>query len=141
VQLKRGNLGDILPQNITHFWVSMEHRGEKLRKAIDQSGLTRKAIYERLGIDRKTLYNKLNQINLDWDFITQVGKIINHDFSIEFPELRTKTYIVNEELSVSNEEDPEEINLPDCKKKLEQMRIKYIALFEKYTELLEKKAS
>jgi hypothetical protein len=29
-------------------------------------------------------------------------------------------------------------NLPECKKKLEQMRIKYITLFEKYTQLLEK---
>jgi plasmid maintenance system antidote protein VapI len=116
----------------------MIHRGEIVRKEIDKSGFNKSTLADRLGISRGTLYNKLEEVNLGWEFIFQLGKIINHDFSIDFPELRKKTYIISEDISSAEEAELDNYNLPECKKKLEQMRIKYITLFEKYTQLLEK---
>lgn len=77
-----------------HNFAYMIHRGEIVRKEIDKSGYNKSLLAERLGISRGTLYNKLEETNLNWEFIFQLGKIINHDFSIDFPELRKKTYIM-----------------------------------------------
>lgn len=64
-----------------------EHKGKIVEEAIKKSGYQIKALAERLGIARNTLYARLRGGVLDDAFIEKVGKVIHYDFSIDFPEM------------------------------------------------------
>ena len=97
-----------------------QHRGEILEAVIRRSGYPIKALAERLGISRNTIYNKFREHDLSYDFIVRVGDIIHYDFTYEYPEIKT---------TVSLDKDQHAAELW----KLEQ---KYTRLLERYNKLL-----
>ena len=97
-----------------------QHRGEILEAVIRRSGYPLKALAERLGISRNTIYNKFREHDLSYDFIIRVGDIIHYDFTDEYPEIKT---------TVSLDKDQHATELW----KLEQ---KYTRLLERYNKLL-----
>jgi predicted transcriptional regulator len=108
----------------------MEHKGEIVENAIRQSGHSLTDIAKKLNISRRHLYNLFEKIHIDHDTILQIGKIINHDFTIEikgFAHYRA--------------EEPYEKYLSELEKVREEVEVwknKYITLLEEHKLLLEK---
>jgi len=97
-----------------------QHRGEILEAVIRRSGYSIKALAERLGISRNTIYNKFKEHDLSYDFIVRVGNIIHYDFTHDYPEIKTI-------VSTDKAHHPAELW------RLEQ---KYTRLLERYNKLL-----
>jgi plasmid maintenance system antidote protein VapI len=66
-----------------------QHRGKILEEVVRKSGYSLKALAEKLGVSRNTIYNKFKEYNLSYDFIVRVGDTIHYDFTYEYPELTT----------------------------------------------------
>ena len=112
----------------------IQHKGTIVAEAIKKSGYQMKALAEKLGIARNTLYTKLNEIELEDFFIIKVGNIIHYDFSIDFPHLAHKDkYTHVEEIQGSyknlNCKNPDLVQLQELNKK-------YLTLLEDYNKLL-----
>jgi len=124
------------------------HRGEIIKDAIKSSGVAIGVVAEKLGVSRKTLYNKFKESSIPYSFILKLGEVIHHDFSQEFPHL-SKTVKkevpkpaapVTTSLLLPFDGEPQQIqksnNLKDCEAELILLQGKYIALLEKFNELL-----
>ena len=70
-----------------------QHRGELLEAIVRRSGYSLKALSEKLGVSRNTIYNKFKEYNLSYDFIVRVGEIIHYDFTYEYPAIKTTVRI------------------------------------------------
>lgn len=127
---------------------SNTHRGEIIREAIKASGVAIGVVAEKLGVSRKTLYNKFKESSIPYSFILRLGEVIHHDFSQEFPHL-SKTVKkeapmpqapVNVNLQLPFDGEPESApkpnNMKECEAELVILQRKYIALLEKFNELL-----
>lgn len=97
-----------------------KHRGDVVAKAVKNSNFTIKFLAEKLEISRNTVYNKFKEHDLSYDLILKIGDIIKHDFSMDFPEMKST-------VGVSGRNQLSEVWL------LEQ---KYTRLLEKYNNLL-----
>ena len=96
-----------------------KHRGEILEKAVRKSTYPIKALAEKLGISRNTLYNKFREHNLNYDFVLKVGDIIYHDFKDDFPELKTTI----------------PIHIAKHARELRKLERNYVQLLERYEKL------
>jgi lambda repressor-like predicted transcriptional regulator len=65
----------------------MRHHGKIIEYVVRKKGYNIRDLAKALNISRRTLYNLFNQPILDFQVISQIGEIIRHDFSVEFPEL------------------------------------------------------
>lgn len=109
----------------------MVHKGEFIKEAVNQSGVSVTQVAKGMGVTRKTIYNIFERIDVDNDTILKIGAIIHHDFSEKFPKLK-----------INKTEDPQE---EYYKRTMEQLKAdvdlwkgKYIALLEDYNKLLKK---
>jgi predicted transcriptional regulator len=127
---------------------SNTHRGEIIREAIKASGVAIGVVAEKLGVSRKTLYNKFKESSIPYSFILRLGEVIHHDFSQEFPHLSKSVKKessfpqapVNTNLLLPFDGEPELVqkpnNMKECESELLTLQRKYIALLEKFNELL-----
>jgi hypothetical protein len=110
---------------------SSTHRGEILQTIATESGLSITSLVKRVGYSRSSYYNHILDPQLDFGILEQYGKVLMHDFSINFPEMNNQVL----------REDPEEYNKPSsieqAIKMAEKWKAKYYAILEKYHELLE----
>ncbi len=97
-----------------------QHRGKILEGIVRGSGYSLKALAEKLGISRNTIYNKFKEHDLSYDFIVRVGEVIHYDFTYEYPEIRT-TVSVNKTQHVAE---------------LWRLERKYTHLLERYDKML-----
>jgi hypothetical protein len=102
----------------------MLHRGEIIEQTIRESGYSITSIAQKLGKSRRWMYLLFDNPNVSIDLILQIGKIIYHDFSIEFPE-------IVQPASSEPEITYERIND-------NYWREKYFSLLEEYNILLKK---
>jgi len=124
------------------------HRGEVIRDAIKASGVAVGVVADKLGVSRKTLYNKFKETGIPYSFILRLGEVIHHDFSEEFPHLSKN---INKDATLQQPQnnaslllpfdvEPQEIpkpgNMEACEAELLNLQRKYIALLEKFNELL-----
>lgn len=123
------------------------HRGEVIRDAIKASGVAVGVVADKLGVSRKTLYNKFKETGIPYSFILRLGEVIHHDFSEEFPHLSKN---IKKEAAlqqpqntnlllpfdVEPQEAPKPGNMEACEAELLNLQRKYIALLEKFNELL-----
>ncbi|MBC5992644.1 helix-turn-helix domain-containing protein [Pontibacter cellulosilyticus] len=124
------------------------HRGEIIREAIKASGVAVGVVADKLGISRKTLYNKFKESSIPFSFILKLGEVIHHDFSQEFPHLSKSVKkepalpqmpaSTNLLLPFDGEPagTPKPNNMKECEAELVALQRKYIALLEKFNELL-----
>ena len=103
----------------------LKHRGKIYEQAVRQSKTSLVQLSERLGVSRLSLYNYFGYPNLNWDIILETGKIIGHDFSVEFPELRNMVH------------EPEESYGTDYEAIIEELRVEKETLQKKLIEALE----
>jgi len=97
-----------------------QHRGEIVEAIIRKSGYSIKALAERLGVSRNTIYNKFRERDLSYDFMVKVGDVIHYDFTVECPEIKT---------TISLDKDQHAAELWRLEKK-------YTRLLERYNRLL-----
>lgn len=97
------------------------HRGEILEAVVRKSGYSLKALAQKLGISRNTIYNKFREHDLSYEFIVRVGKVIHYDFTYEYPEIKTTV----------------KIDAPQHIAKLWWLEKKYTRLLEHYNGLLD----
>ena len=108
---------------------TMQHRGEIIRKAVYNSGLTITEIAKSIGKSRKWMYLMFENSNVSLDLVLKIGKIIRYDFTADFKELSTSARIKSESFVASEENEPN----------AEFWKNKYLKLLEEYNELLKKR--
>lgn len=109
------------------IFVTMQHRGEIVERAIRQSGYPISAIAKKLGKSRRWMYLMFDNTQIDLDKILAIGNIIHHDFSDEIKELGG----IHSNIAA----DPEN---PYNNQTKEYWKNKYLKLLEDYNELLKR---
>ena len=108
---------------------TMQHRGEIIRKAVYNSGLTITEIAKSIGKSRKWMYLMFENSNVSLDLVLKIGKIIRYDFTADFKELSTSARIKSESFVATEENETN----------AEYWKNKYLKLLEEYNELLKKR--
>ena len=103
----------------------MLHRGEVIEKAIRESGYSITTVAQRLGKSRRWMYLLFDNPAVSIELILQIGKIIYHDFSLEFPEVIQGKKIANEPQNTYGNND-----------EVAFWKEKYFTLLEEYNTLL-----
>lgn len=106
-----------------------KHYGQIVELVIRKKGFSISELARLTHMNRRSVYNWFNQKYLKQEIIYQIGIIINHDFSVEFPELFRKEDF-NQTRSDLNIFSFWESPNPSLWKD------KYIELLEKYNNLL-----
>ena len=109
------------------IFVTMQHRGEIVERAIRQSGYPISAIAKKIGKSRRWMYLMFDNTQVDIETILTIGNIIHHDFSDEIKELNS--------INPNSVGDPEN---PYNNQSKEYWKNKYLKLLEDYNELLKK---
>lgn len=80
-----------------YFFISLKtkgkykHRGEVLQSAVKKSRIKITQLVKRMNISRGTFYNHKEDPNLPFEILEQYGKVINYDFTNDFPEMQKYT--------------------------------------------------
>ena len=114
----------LFPNSLLTF-VFMLHRGEIIEKAIRESGYSITTVAQRLGKSRRWMYLLFENPGVSIELILQIGKIIYHDFSLEFPEVIQGKKITNEPQNTYGNND-----------EVAFWKEKYFTLLEEYNTLL-----
>jgi lambda repressor-like predicted transcriptional regulator len=108
-----------------------KHYGQIVELVIRKKGVSISQLARMTNVNRRSVYNWFNQKYLKQEIIHQIGILIAHDFSVEFPELFRKTdFLPLFQQRPLNEEyfgDGENHSI---------WKDKYIELLEKYNILL-----
>ncbi len=109
----------------------MQHKGEILKKAINQQGFKVNRIAELLHRSRRSMYDLFANPNVPLDVIIEIENIIHYDFSEEIKELKKykATHIA------IDAGDQEQHYHKDYWKN------KYLELLEKHTTVMEELAA
>ncbi len=78
-----------------------QHRGEILEDIVRKSGYSIKALSQRMGVSRNTVYNKFREADLNYGFIARVGSIIHYDVTKEYPAIQMNKECQYSTISVS----------------------------------------
>ncbi len=109
------------------IFVTMQHRGEIVERAIRQSGYPISSIAKKLGKSRRWMYLMFDNTQVDIETVISIGNIIHHDFSDEIKELGA--------MNNSSFADPDN---PYNNQTKEYWKNKYLKLLEDYNELLKR---
>ena len=110
------------------------HHGQIIEKVVRRNGHSISDVARLTNVNRRSVYNWFNQQQLKPEIIYRIGCVINHDFSVELPQLFTsedfqkgfrKTSFLNN--STDQSEDPYNKHY---------WKDKYIDLLELYNNLL-----
>lgn len=113
----------------------MKNRGSVAEQALIRSGLAKGLVAEKLHIDRRTLYNRLQRPDLEYDFIIRLYDVLRLDVTEDFPELGK--YIENEDVTEAIVEDKvSKAELDSCLDEVDKWKNKYIQLLEEYNQVL-----
>jgi hypothetical protein len=112
-----------------------KHRGEILEAAVKESPISITKLTKQMGISRGTYYNHINDAQLGFEQLIQYGRVLKHDFTQDFPEMRKYSF-----------EEPEAVynipgNLAEAIEQRDYWRDKYYQLMEQFHKLvMEKRA-
>ncbi|WP_454802322.1 hypothetical protein [Mucilaginibacter phyllosphaerae] len=105
-----------------------KHQGQTVEYVVRRNGFSLSQLAKELKVNRRSLYNWFKNQFLRKSVIYNIGHVIRHDFSIEFPELFTKEDF---DFHSFTKDYSHLINHQDDKYKE-----KYLSLLEKYNEIL-----
>ncbi|MDB4919437.1 helix-turn-helix transcriptional regulator [Mucilaginibacter sp.] len=106
-----------------------KHYGQIVELVIRKKGFSISELARLTHMNRRSVYNWFNQKYLKQEIIYQIGIILNHDFSVEFPELFRKEDFSQNLPGLNGFSIWDSSNPPLWKDK-------YIELLEKYNNLL-----
>lgn len=109
------------------------HHGQIIELTIRKKGLNITEVARLSHVNRRTVYNWFNQKYVKPEVIYQLGLVLKHDFSVEFPDLFSKDDFYSQKPTaesnfqgLSEEESPGNQIWKD----------RYIALLEDYNKVL-----
>lgn len=105
------------------------HHGNTIEKIIRREGHSLTDIAKLARVNRRSVYNWFMKPKLKPDIIHRLGRVIDHDFSVEFPDLFTSEDFRAEPKTLALAED----NAGD---EIDIWKEKYIDLLERYNFLL-----
>jgi lambda repressor-like predicted transcriptional regulator len=108
-----------------------KHYGQIIELTIRKKGFSISELARLANINRKCVYNWFNQKYLKPEIIHRVGRFINHDFSVEFPELFT-----SDDFLPNDERGSAELHTLGSPASISVWKDRYIELLEKYNNLL-----
>jgi len=122
---------------------SKSHRGAYVEYIIKTKPLDGRVVHKtwlasKMGLHRKTLDLWFAKADLEVSKIREIGRIIRHDFSKDYPELREElAWTASDELNLSSNpaEFPEILNR--CKSERDRYKDLYINMLEKFNTLQE----
>ena len=111
----------------------ISHQGEIVEKVVRSSGKKITVIAKELGMSRENLYDIFKRPEVPIAILIQLGKIVNHDFTQNFPEY----------FNILNEDQSEYSLLPErlkrIEKELEMFKEKCMILMEQNNLLMTNK--
>jgi hypothetical protein len=110
-----------------------KHRGEILQQVVEASGMSVSKVTERAGYSRSSYYYHILDPELPFEIMQKYGKAMKYDFKADFPEMSE---------SILDDDEKKYIkptSLEQAVRQLEILREKYLALLEKYQQLIEEK--
>lgn len=110
--------------------------GQIVERVIRRNKVSISELARRMQVNRRSVYNWFDQKTLKLEIICKIGHVLDHDFSVDFPEIfGERGFAVMETLGDSiNENEHKHPN------SVHYWMIKYISLLEKYNELLSQEA-
>jgi transcriptional regulator with XRE-family HTH domain len=109
-----------------------KHYGQILERAIRRNGNSISEVARLLNMNRRSVYNWFNQVQLRPEILYKIGHVINYDFSVDLPNLFTpEDFIKKPRLAVNKEGE-----LMEDTTNSNSWQQKYIDLLEKYNSLL-----
>lgn len=116
------------------------HRGKIFREFIDRYCAANECsitwVAKKAGYDQSTIYRHFEKAELPYHIIYKYGKALEHDFSIEFPEMTDEFEMIKETENRAVVNDLEE-----CTRQRDYWMKKYVDLLEKHNALLMNKLS
>lgn len=110
-----------------------KHQGQILEYIVRKNGYSITNLARDTNVNRRSIYNWFNQKQLKSDIIFNIGCILRHDFSKEFPEL----FKSDDFKIIFKSGSMDVINTTDTYKNASTIyKDKYLSLLEKYHELL-----
>ena len=111
----------------------MIHRGKILKDFIEnlKPRVSIASLARKMNYDRTTVYQHFGNDKLDFSTILKYGKALNHDFSVEFPEMIQYISTVEEPIT-----EYKAMTLSEALQERDYWKDKYISLMEKHHELL-----
>lgn len=104
------------------------HRGKLLKSIIQKSNISIFDLSKALEYSIDAIHHHIEMQMLDFKIISAYGKVLNYDFSIDFPEM----------ISLTSKEtfNSDVMQYDELLKDRDHWKLKYIALLEKHNELL-----
>lgn len=112
------------------------HRGQIVKQRVKLNGVSITHIAEELGTTRVTLNNWFATEDLDYKKILQIGRVIKHDFSEQFPEI--KMYKAEFLLDESEGKDMQSAKLKELKSELERWKTEAYYMAKELSEIKDK---
>ncbi|HUH18092.1 transcriptional regulator [Albibacterium sp.] len=112
----------------------LRHDGNVLRKLIGDVGVPISRIAKELDVDRSTIYRMFDKADISIEFLLKIGKVINKDMSIFFPEI----------IQTIQESTIDYSSLKSYSELLDESNYwkdKYIDVLEKYNSLLNEQST
>jgi hypothetical protein len=109
-----------------------KHYGKTVERVVRRNGDSISELARLTKVNRRAVYNWFNQQYLKADIIYRIGCALQHDFSVEFPELFSKdtfSKVYQKTPSVG-------LEIVTAQSDVDYWKDKYIDLLEKYKELL-----
>jgi len=105
------------------------HRGKLLQSIIHKSNISIFELSKALEYSIDAIHHHIEMETLDFKLLSAYGKVLNYDFSVDFPEM---AHIV----VAQGEMDSEDFSYEELMKDRDHWKLKYIQLLEKHNELL-----
>jgi hypothetical protein len=112
-----------------YSFVTMEHRGEIIKKAIEESRISITEIAKRMKKSRQWLYDQFDNPNVSLEHVSAIGKIIRYDFS---EEIKAYTFVSEPHQKYRKSDDS------DWKEKYYSFLEEYSIILKKLNDLMEK---
>jgi hypothetical protein len=110
--------------------------GQVVERVVRRNKVSISELARRLQVNRRSVYNWFDQKTLKIDIICKIGHVLNHDFSVDFPEAFGERGFAAMENLIESVNDNEHKH-PNS---VHYWMVKYISLLEKYNELLSHEA-
>lgn len=107
------------------------HRGKILHEATKVHPSSIKEIVEGTGYKYGTFFKHIKTKDLSYSIIAKYAKVMRKDFSVEFPEMASMSFVLAPESYGS------ELSIEQLKISLQDIQTKYSNLLEKHTSIME----